>query len=474
MEFIFFLFRSHKKRRAPPPPLTLIKPIREEKPAASETPTSKAETPKEESDTHIGEAETHTRKTETPTRGAETPTREADTLPSYESIIVLEESSPTSTTTTAVEYTVRSGTNQLDYTAYTETVYAEDNNRGDKTTSGSLDPASPLHHTSQINTANNESLDQGRVGEVDTGSGPNLTLVHDEDQINVQSIENDALEYREHKTKKKDKDKDQDVSKHKKKKKHKSKERNEEKVETEETRMNIEEIPNFRMIRAADVQQVGSAGTKAEFVERTEDQEPEELVDDYNMFDMDFVPTKDEVSVTEGKSNERKHKKKKKKERENDRKEEKGVTSEEGVSNSGWKPISKETFTDHDTETKPSETKETMKNDSMESDDMYPGSHEPSVGSPRPGELRTYTVEDKSIYLSDGLSDQELPEPLDGPNPVREEITRVPARKTGKEREEEVRQRISRDMRARANRRSSQGGDLLAAQLQTETIRSGW
>ena len=57
--------------------------------------------------------------------------------------------------------------------------------------------------------------------------------------------------------------------------------------------------------------------------------------------------------------------------------------------------------------------------------------------------------------------------------PVKEVVLPVKEVKmSGRDREAEARKNISSDMRARANRRASAGGDVLAAQLQSETIRN--
>ena len=325
-------------------------------------------------------------------------------------------------------------------------------------------------------TVNKRRKDKNETGVDKSETNPGLTnntiIQHSQEMTVESSIEisnipvtSESLERK----KKKDKEKkEHDDSKPKKKKKSKSKERRED--EEDGVKLDLEEIPNFRMIRAADVHQVGSSGVKTESRDEMEkDSEPEELVEDYELFDMEADPGKFRERETSQDNLEQKKKKKEKKEKKEKKAkmEKKQKTDRDTKENE--KSKSENEITTKTPGNKPDDKDESSGKDDksaeFQASDLVPTIQE---GSENISESLYLTAEDES---GDEKGNQDK-EDKDSTEEDAEDKIGPMRRMTGKEREDEVRQKISMDMRARSNRRASQGGDVLAAQLQTETIRN--
>ena len=348
-------------------------------------------------------------------------------------------------------------------------------------------------------TVNKRRKDKNETGvdksEVNPAGLTNNTIIQHSGKMIVESsieisnipLTSESLERKKKKKKdkeKKDKEKkEDDDSKPKKKKISKSKEHRED--EEDGAKLNLEEIPNFRMIRAADVHHVGSSGVKTESRDEMEkDSEPEELVEDYELFDMEADPGKFRERETSQDNLEQKKKKKEKKEKKekkakNDKKQKtdrdtKEIESKELKENEPMSEENEKSNSENEITTKTHGNKPDDKNESSDKDDkstefqisdLVPTIQE---GSENISESLYLTAEDES---GDEKGNQDA-EKKDSIEEDAEDKIGSMRRMTGKEREDEVRQKISMDMRARSNRRASQGGDVLAAQLQTETIRN--
>ena len=457
--------RSNKKRKAPPPPLAIISPIKEEK-TPIHAPSSHIQdqdppspdpailNPPRYSEIYNDEKEEEEKEERKKKKKGKKEEKEKNEKKNKEKVVDR----------------IESNEDRVEY------MREEENDEIIEITIENESSEILVENGDIYSTVNKRRKDKNETGVDKSETNPGLTnntiIQHSQEMTVESSIEisnipvtSESLERK----KKKDKEKkEHDDSKPKKKKKSKSKERRED--EEDGVKLDLEEIPNFRMIRAADVHQVGSSGVKTESRDEMEkDSEPEELVEDYELFDMEADPGKFRERETSQDNLEQKKKKKEKKEKKEKKAkmEKKQKTDRDTKENE--KSKSENEITTKTPGNKPDDKDESSGKDDksaeFQASDLVPTIQE---GSENISESLYLTAEDES---GDEKGNQDK-EDKDSTEEDAEDKIGPMRRMTGKEREDEVRQKISMDMRARSNRRASQGGDVLAAQLQTETIRN--
>ena len=499
MIFKFIFCRSNKKRKAPPPPLAIISPIKEEKTPihAPQSPNQDQPPPSPDpailnpprySEIYNDEKEEEEKEERKKKKKEKREEKEKNKEKEKDEEKNKEKEKNEEKNKEKVSDRIESKEDRDEYTREVE---------DDEIIEIIIENESSeifVKNEDIYSTVNKRRKDKNETGvdksEVNPAGLTNNTIIQHsgkmivESSIEISNITKTSESLERKKKKKKDKEKkEDDDSKPKKKKISKSKERRED--EEDGAKLNLEEIPNFRMIRAADVHQVGSSGVKTESRDEMEkDSEPEELVEDYELFDMEADPGKFRERETSQDNLEQKKKKKEKKEKKEkkakkDRKQKtdrdtKEIESKELKENEPMSEENEKSKSENEITTKTHGNKPDDKNESSDKDDK---STEFKISDLVPTIQEGSENISESLYLTaeDESGDEKGNQDADNKDSIEEDAEDKigPMRRmTGKEREDEVRQKISMDMRARSNRRASQGGDILAAQLQTETIRN--
>ena len=504
-------FRSTKKRRAPPPPLALISPIKEEKSPAKKS-LVEDELNSEKDANSISGTETvpdppmetdSTYRMEVDSRAEVSPTSGLVADPKVETS-TLDESlnTPTSAQTdtlTAVRET--SSTDSLP--TYAQLVQDDPDLRVDFSVTTGENVCSTIRPEKKDKDTTVDASTQDVIG-IDTAAAG------EENSNPAETNTREEEEGHEERKKKKNKDRDdnKDEAKPKTKKKHKKKDRKKDRETTmtatsqdpteKNARIKVEDIPNFRMIKAADVHQVSSGArpTPLKADEAESDPNNEDLVDDYMLFEMDAVvgpatattPHTDEAVETGHQPRKKKKKKDKKEGREKEVREKKiteakmqqpttttatvGETSLQ-TSDQGERLLSLQDEPEKETLPVSAATTEDLSQSiylSDEGEESLSKDERPKILQTTTGENRQ---EEKLEAEKNGTGETSTHGPESRTESLEEkrEKRRRQKEEEKREREAEIKEMLAKDLRARANRRASHGGDLLVAKRQTEDLR---